>query len=52
MAISEAQKREIAEMEWLITDIERNGHADTAAEEESRPVPDFEGIAIRECTTG
>jgi len=52
VAISEAQKREIAEMEWLITDIKRNGPADTAAEAESRPVPDFEGIATRDCTTG
>lgn len=50
--ISEAQTREIAEMEWLITDIKRNGPADTAAEAESRPVPEFEGTAIRECPTG
>lgn len=50
--ISEAQTREIAEMEWLITDIKRNGPADTAAEAESRPVPEFEGTAIRDCPTG
>jgi hypothetical protein len=30
--ISEAQRREIAEMEWLIEDIERNGVAATAEE--------------------
>ena len=38
-----AQEREIAEMEWLIDDIERNGVADTDEEAEQRPVPEFDG---------
>ena len=36
-------------MEGLIADIEQNGPADTVAAAESRPVPRFEGTAIREC---
>ncbi len=40
-AILEAQRREIKEMEWLINDIRENGLAETAAEAEARPVPDF-----------
>lgn len=47
--ISEAQKREIAEMHWLISDIEENGIAATAAEADARPVPDFTGDALRQC---
>jgi hypothetical protein len=39
--IIEAQRREIAEMEWLIDDIEDNGAASTPTEAEARPVPDF-----------
>jgi Domain of unknown function (DUF305) len=42
-----AQRREIAEMEWLIHDIDVNGVAATAAEGEQRPVPSFEGTATR-----
>ncbi|MDQ3548261.1 MAG: DUF305 domain-containing protein [Chloroflexota bacterium] len=49
--ISEAQRREISEMEWLIEDIEENGPATTVAEAEARPVPDFEVSAERECPT-
>lgn len=41
--ISDAQVREIAEMEWLIEDIEENGLATTQAEAAARPVPDFDG---------
>lgn len=41
--IIEAQRREIAEMEWLIDDIEENGVARTEAEAEERPVPSFDG---------
>ncbi|HEX5591271.1 MAG TPA: DUF305 domain-containing protein [Candidatus Limnocylindrales bacterium] len=41
-AIIEAQRREIAEMEWLIRDIEQNGAATTEAEAAARPVPSFE----------
>ena len=47
--ISEAQRREILEMEWYINDIEENGPARTAAEAESREVPDFEVAAERDC---
>ena len=47
--IIKAQQREIAEMDWLIEDIERNGIATTAAEAEARPVPEVEGTALRSC---
>ena len=47
--IIEAQQREIAEMEWLINDIDENGKATTAAEAAARPIPDFTGDAIRTC---
>jgi uncharacterized protein (DUF305 family) len=40
--IIEAQRREIAEMEWLIRDIQENGPAETEAEAAGRPVPSFE----------
>jgi cytochrome c oxidase subunit IV len=50
--ISEAQRREILEMEWLIDDIERHGAATTPAEAGSRPVPDYEEAAARQCPTG
>lgn len=49
--ISEAQRREIFEMDWLIDDIRRNGIAATPAEAESRSVPDFEVSAVRECAS-
>lgn len=39
--IIDAQRLEIAEMEWLIEDIERNGAATTQADADARPVPDF-----------
>lgn len=47
--IIEAQRREIAEMEWLITDIGDNGIAATPAEAEARAVPEFQGTSIRSC---
>lgn len=47
--ISEAQRREILEMEWLIDDIQRHGLATTVEEARSRPVPDFDVAAKREC---
>ena len=47
--ISEAQRREIAEMDWLIEDIERNGVADTAEEAAAREVPEFSEPAERRC---
>jgi len=49
VAISEAQRREILEMEWLIDDILENGAASTLAEVEERPVPEFEVSAARNC---
>jgi hypothetical protein len=36
-----AQRREIEEMDWLIADIAENGVADTQAEADARPVPEF-----------
>lgn len=47
--ISEAQRREIFEMDWLIKDIRRNGLAVTPEEAASRPVPEFQGDPRREC---
>lgn len=52
VAISEAQRREIDEMNWLIADIRENGVAATAEEAQARPVPDFEVSADRSCQTG
>ena len=43
--IIEAQRREIAEMEWLIRDIEANGPATTEADAAERPVPSFEATS-------
>jgi uncharacterized protein (DUF305 family) len=47
--ISEAQRREIREMDWLIQDIARNGIATTPAEAQSRQVPSFQEPAQRQC---
>jgi len=47
--ISEAQRREISEMDWLIEDIERNGVAATVQEAQNRPVPDYQVSAQRQC---
>ena len=52
VAISEAQHREIAEMKWLIADIEANGEAETVAEAEARPLPSFPASAARDCPAG
>lgn len=49
VGIIEAQRREIAEMKWLIDDIDDNGTADTAEAADARPVPDFTGTSIRSC---
>lgn len=40
-----AQRREIAEMEWLIDDIDENGVASSEQEAQDRQVPDFSGGA-------
>lgn len=50
--ISEAQRREILEMEWLIEDIQRNGVAATAQQAQARPVPDYDEAAERQCPAG
>ncbi|MCC6174456.1 MAG: DUF305 domain-containing protein [Chloroflexi bacterium] len=50
--ISEAQRREILEMDWLIEDIEANGAAGTPEEAEARPVPEFDVAADRDCPSG
>lgn len=50
--ISEAQRREIDEMDWLIRDIRANGVATTAQEAQARPVPDFPASADRRCAGG
>ena len=47
--ISEAQRREILEMNWLIEDIRENGRATTPEEAAARPVPDFDRSAARDC---
>lgn len=47
--ISEAQRREILEMEWLIDDIARNGEATTSEAASARAVPDFDRAALRDC---
>ena len=42
--IIRAQRKEIAEMKWLIADIEQNGVASTEDEAAARPVPRFRGF--------
>ena len=44
--IIEAQRREIAEMEWLLEDIAENGEATTTDEADARPVPSFPASAV------
>ncbi len=51
VAISEAQRREISEMDWLIEDIERHGTATTVEEADARPVPEYQETADLECPT-
>ncbi|MEX1077962.1 MAG: DUF305 domain-containing protein [Homoserinimonas sp.] len=52
IAISEAQRREILEMSWLIDDIHNHGAVTTAAEAADRMVPDFTREALRSCAAG
>lgn len=49
VAISEAQRQEILEMDCLITDIAENGTATSSEEASERPVPDFSRSADRTC---
>jgi hypothetical protein len=49
VGISEAQRREIFEMQWLVQDIRENGVAATAAEAAERPVPEYDVSAARQC---
>jgi len=49
VAIAEAQRREIREMNWLIEDIETNGPAETSSAANERTVPAFEGSSERSC---
>ena len=44
--IAATQRKEIAEMDWLVEDIEANGPATTQEEASQRPVPDFEAMSI------
>jgi hypothetical protein len=39
--IIEAQRREIAEMDWLLADIAANGPATSQADADARPIPSF-----------
>ena len=49
--IIEAQRREIREMEWLISDIRANGVATTRAEADARPVPELSATPSGELRT-
>jgi len=49
LEISQAQRREILEMQWLIDDIRRNGVAATPEEAAARPIPEFDVSAERRC---
>ena len=51
VGISEAQRREILEMDWLIRDIAENGLATTPEEAADRQVPGFSRAADRTCPT-
>lgn len=51
VAISEAQWREIREMDWLIDDIAEHGPATTRQEAEAQPVPVYDDSAARRCPT-
>ncbi|QGQ20986.1 DUF305 domain-containing protein [Cellulomonas sp. JZ18] len=49
--ISEAQRREILEMDWLIRDIRENGVAATPQEAADRAAPEYDEPAERSCPT-
>jgi hypothetical protein len=46
--IIRAQRKEIAEMDWLIADIAAHGEATSSAEADARPVPEFTSDNVRE----
>ena len=46
--IIQAQRKEIAEMDWLIDDIAENGEATSETEASDRAVPDFTATNVRE----
>jgi DMSO reductase anchor subunit len=50
VGIIEAQRREIAEMEWLLNDISAHGAATTFKAATTRPMPKFSGTSKRDCT--
>jgi hypothetical protein len=50
--ISEAQRHEIAEIEWLIDDIDRSGVATSPQQAGARPVPAFGDPTVRSCRKG
>ncbi len=52
VAISEAQRREILEMSWLVDDIRTNGVARTSDAATDRPIPVFDRPAERVCPPG
>lgn len=49
VGIIQAQRREIAEMGWLIEDISENGAVTTVEDANARPIPEFEGTNERTC---
>ena len=46
--IIQAQREEIAEMDWLIDDIAANGEATTPTDADARPVPAFSSDNVRD----
>ncbi|QZY30825.1 DUF305 domain-containing protein [Nocardioides coralli] len=50
--ISDTQVKEIAEMEWLLDDIDDNGAATTDEEARQRPVPEFDAEGQRAEASG
>src|SRR5699024_8159732 len=51
-SISQSQREEILEMDWLIEDVRNNGPATTAEDAATRPVPSFDESAERVCDVG
>lgn len=51
-SIITAQRKEIAEMEWLLNDINENGKATSESAAQDRPVPEFDGSPqeVHECS--